>query len=187
MNVPTVRQLFWNVKKYASAFGLPGAAAMLLFALCAAFGFFTLKPLQAHIVALRTEAKYLRAQSAGTRSQPEQKTLNPAEQLAEFYRFFPRQESASDWMATLYNAAAQQNLNLDQGEYRLAHDRDGKLTRYDIVLPVKGGYVQLRKFIAQALAEVPSLSLDGIAFNRQKIGDAAVDAQLRFTLYLGDE
>jgi len=180
-----MRQLFWYTRHYVGALGWPGAVAMLLFVMSAAICFFLVKPVQDRVVALQREAKNLRLPLQAT--SPKQKTLNPAEQLAEFYRFFPRQDSASDGMAMLYNAAAEQNLILEQGEYRLMHDRDDKLTRYEVVLPVKGGYVQLRKFIAQALADVPSLSLDGITFSRQKIGDAVVDAQLRFTLYLGEE
>jgi hypothetical protein len=112
------------------------------------------------------------------------KTLNPADQLAEFYRFFPNEDTAADWMRKLYAAAALQGVDLEQGDYQLVHDPDGKITRYDIVLPVRGGYLQIRKFIAQALMDVPALSLDSITFSRQKIGDAAIDAQLRFTLYL---
>jgi hypothetical protein len=134
---------------------------------------------------LKREAATLRVLPKAQTS--EQAVLNPADQLAAYYRFFPKQDTAPDWMGKLYASAAQQGLNLEQGEYRLTHDRDAKMTRYDIVLPVKGGYLQLRKFIAQALADVPTLSLDSISFGRQKVGDIAVDAQLKFTLYLGRE
>jgi len=178
-----MNRLFWHVRRYASDFGWPGAVAMLLFAASAAFVFLSLTPVRDRVAALQRDAKNLRLQSKA--SAPREKALNPAEQLGEFYRFFPRQESVPDGMAALYNAAAQHNLNLEQAEYRLAHDRDGKLTRYEVVLPVKGGYVQLRKFIAQVLADVPSLSLDSVTFNRQKIGDDGVDAQLKLTFYLG--
>jgi hypothetical protein len=176
---------FWHIRRYSQAFGWPGAAAILLSVLCACFVFFIQKPLQERVATLKQESAMLRVLSKSKPS--DQKILNPADQLVEFYRFFPKQDTVSDWMEKLYAAAMQQGLNIVQGEYRLAHDRDGKNTRYDIVLPIKGGYVQLRKFIAQTLVDVPTLSLDGISFARQKIGDQTVDAQLRFTLYLGHE
>ena len=182
---PPTRRCLWHAKHFISAIGWPGVAALALFAFSTAFVVFAIHPLQAKIDVMQRDAKNLRMQSKTTPS--EQKTLNPAEQLAQFYRFFPKQETASDWMAKLYNAAAQQNLNLEQGDYRLVHDRDGKLTHYDIDLPVKGGYVQVRKFVAQALADVPNLALHSITFSKQKIGDVAVDAQLKFTLYLSEQ
>lgn len=180
------RRALWNTKQGIIAVGWAGFSAALLFALCTTSVYFVLSPIQQQTAALRQEASQLGTQTKAKFPSTE-KPLNPAEQLDAFYRFFPRQDTVSDWMAKLYDAAAQQNLALENGEYRLAHDRDGKLSRYDIVLPVKGSYLQVRKFIAQALADVPSLALDGITFSRQKIDDAFVDAQIRFTLYLGEE
>ncbi len=181
----SIQRLFWHVRRVALAVGWPGMIALLLLAGSAAFAALMVQPLQERVTSLRQDAKSLHDQSRAKVSGA--KSLNPAEQLAEYYRFFPRQETITDSMAVLYSAAAAQNLSLEQAEYRLVHGRDDKLTRYEIVLPVKGGYVQVRKFMAQALADVPNLSLDAITFSRQKIGDAAVDAQLRFTFYLGKE
>lgn len=181
-----LRRMAWHTSHAVTSLGWIGALAAALIMMSAAFGLFILRPMQHHISELQQEAAVLRMQ-ASVKLSSKQTNLNPAEQLASFYRFFPKQDTMSDWMAKLYGAAAQQNLNLEQGEYALAHDRDSKLTRYDIVLPVKGGYVQIRKFIAKAMADAPSLSLDGMTFSRQKIGDSAVDAQIRFTLYLGEE
>jgi Tfp pilus assembly protein PilO len=183
MEYQPTRRLFWHAKRAVGAFGWPGMTAILLLAGAFAFGIFTLQPLQERVAALRAEAKSLRAQSKAKSIAP--KVLNPAEQLAEFYRFFPAQDTVTDAMAVLYNDAAQQNLSLEQAEYRLVHGRDDKLTRYEVVLPVKGGYVQIRKFIAQVLVDVPNLSLDAVNFNRQKIGDTLLDAQMKFTFHLG--
>lgn len=186
MRSASLQHLFWHTRRCVGALGLPAIAALFLFALCIVADFWVIEPLQVQITGLQHEAENLRTQSK-IKLDSEQKTLNPAQQLAEFYRFFPKQDTVPDCMAKLYNAAAQQNLVLEQGEYQLEQDRDSKLVRYEIVLPVKGGYVQIRKFIAQAMADVPTLSLNGITFGRQKVDDAKVDAQIRFTLYLGAE
>lgn len=180
------RRLLWHIRHNLRSLDWFSGIAVVLLMMSAAFAYFVLRPMLSHVRVVQQEAAMLRTQ-AKAKLASEQGSLNPAEQLASFYRFFPQHDTAYDWMAKLYNAAAQQNLILEQGEYRLTHDRDSKLTHYDIVLPVKGGYVQIRKFIAQAMADVPSLSLDGITFSRQKIGEPLVDAQIRFTLYLGDE
>jgi hypothetical protein len=185
MRLWPIPALLWHARRTVGALGWPGMVALVLVGLSAAFGALLLQPRQERVLSLQRDATMLRLQS---KAQPTtQKALNPAGQLAEFYRFFPGSDTIADGMSALYNAAAQQNLNLEQAEYRLSHDRDGKLSRYEVVLPVKGGYLPLRKFIAQALADLPNLSLDGITFSRQKIGDTIVDAQLRFTFYLGTQ
>lgn len=185
MRLLFIRRLFWHGRYYAGAIGWTGMTAVALFGLCAAFVFFALKPLQAHIAMLQLDTAHLRVKSKITLPNM-QTALNPAEQLSQFYRFFPKQDTLPDWMAKLYDAAAQQGLTLTQGEYRFTHDRNGKLMHYDIVLPAKGSYFQVRKFLAQALREVPNLALDGISVSRQRIDEAAVDVQLKFTLYLGE-
>lgn len=180
-----VRRISWHAQRMATAFGWPAMAALLVLVSCIALTFLFLDPLKDRIASIKRDAQALRAQSKTLVVAP--KVLNPAEQLEAFYRFFPDEESVPDAMGVLYNAAALHNLNLDQADYHLSTGRDDKLMRYQIVLPVKGGYVQVRKFIAQALAEIPNLSLEGITFNRQKIGETLVDAQLTFTLYTRGE
>jgi hypothetical protein len=57
------------------------------------------------------------------------------------------------------------------------------LLRYQITLPVKGSYASIRGFLRRVLRDIPSLSLDGIAIQRQNVGDEAVEVQIRFSLY----
>lgn len=172
----------WQLNRLIAECGWPGVVAALILLICGLFLFFVLLSLQEQARTLQKQTADLRRLSIPRLSG--QLQLNPADQLTQFYGGFPEQGVVFNAMGKLYNAAAQQNLNLEQGEYRLLSVRDSKFARYDIVLPVKGGYVQVRKFIAQALAEVPTLSLEAVTFGRQKIDDSAVDAQLRMTLYL---
>jgi hypothetical protein len=53
------------------------------------------------------------------------------------------------------------------------------------MLPVRGTYPQIRKFVDGAMAEVSTLSLNSIQFDRQKVGDPMVDATVKLTVYLG--
>jgi hypothetical protein len=181
-----IQRILWQSRLIANAIGWPGGVAIGLVLICSGVGFAYIKPLQSHLMAIQQEANTLRIQSKRTRLS-EQSSSNPAQQLASFYRFFPQQDSVAGSLGKLYGAASVQNLNLDLGEYHLVHERDSKLTRYEIVLPVKGGYVQIRKFIAQVLADIPNLALNGMTFTRQKIDDPLLEAQLQFTLYLGEQ
>jgi len=48
---------------------------------------------------------------------------------------------------------------LAQGEYRLTEVKDAHLRRYQLSLPVAGGYPEIRAFVAQALNADPALAL----------------------------
>ena len=106
------------------------------------------------------------------------------EELAKFYDFFA-DNRLTEWLNKLYAAAAAQELVLEQGEYRITPDKSGKLARYQITLPVKGTYVQIRQFVAQALADVPVAALEDINFKRETIGATQLEARIKFTLFLG--
>jgi Tfp pilus assembly protein PilO len=111
----------------------------------------------------------------------------PAEQLLAYYKFFPAQTTAPLWLEKIYQAARQQGIQLEQGDYQPVREKSARLLHYQITLPVKGSYLQLRKFLAAVLTEVPIASLDNISFERQKIGDQAIEAKIKLTLYLDQQ
>ncbi|MNK73168.1 hypothetical protein D3C87_926610 [compost metagenome] len=185
MKALPVSQFVWQIQQQFIRFGWVGALVVVLLGWIIFFEIFFVQPLHSNISALKSEAEILNSQPKVALTQ--EKILDPAEQLLGFYKFFPKQMDVTDAIAVLYSAAAQNNLNLDQADYHLSQGRDDKLSRYEIALPIKGGYVQVRKFIAQALQQVPNLSLDSISFNRAKIGETLVDAELKFTFYLSAE
>ena len=106
------------------------------------------------------------------------------EELNKFYGFFSG-TPLTEWLNKLYAAAAAQQLVLEQGEYRLSSDKTGKLARYQVTLPVKGSYLQIRQFVDQALIDVPVAALDDINFKREAIGATQLEARIKFTLYQG--
>lgn len=105
-------------------------------------------------------------------------------QFDEFYRNFPSRQSAPDLLQKVYAAAARHGIQLSQGEYRLAPDKSGKLVGYQINLPVKGKYAELRRFVVQVLSDVPAASLDELTFKRDTVASGDVDARIRLTIYL---
>jgi len=50
---------------------------------------------------------------------------------------------------------------------------------------VKGSYLQIRQFVAQALNDVPVAALEDINFKREAIGATEVETRIKFTLFLG--
>lgn len=187
MKFLTFPHLLWNAKRAARHFGAGMLGAALIFVGTGIATLTILRPAQVEVRGMQLKMGNARAQAHTLNAQPNQGTVGSMDQLTEFYRIFPARATNPDAMAKLYAAAAQHNIELEHGDYRLIKHVDDQLTRYEIVLPVRGGYIAIRKFAIQALAEIPTLALDGVVFNRQKVDEPAVDAELRFTLYLGKE
>lgn len=175
-------RLLWPLRQTLLRLGWAGwlGAALLLAGLL--LHFLLLQPMQA-----RVSAPGRPAQLADAAPPVSVVGVSEADQLQQFYRFFVPQSGLPQSMEKIYALAAAQNLMLEQGEYRLLQMQEGKLARYEMTLPIKGAYLPVRRFVAQALQEVPGLALDGITFNRKKVDEAQVEVQLRLTLYLGGQ
>jgi len=106
--------------------------------------------------------------------------------LADFYAVLGEKRHAEQQVRTLFDLAAKSGLALNQGEYKSAYDKASRVSTYQIVLPVKGGYQPLWQFAMQGLRDMPFASLDEVSFRRDAIAEPVVEARLRFTLYLKD-
>jgi hypothetical protein len=162
-------------------------AAILAFVLCLA-GIATL----AWVVPARRELAQEGAQArqAARRPPPSVAPLavggGAADNLALFRAALGQQADVEPQLANLFRIAAKTGLVLRQGEYKRGVERDAGLYTYQIDLPVKGNYAQVWQFALLALRAIPWAALDDISFKRDSIGETAVEARLRFTLYLQD-
>ena len=57
------------------------------------------------------------------------------------------------------------------------------LAFYRITLPLRGTYPQIRQFVGSTLKSMPVASLEGLRFERKKVGDTRLEAQIRLTVY----
>jgi hypothetical protein len=87
-------------------------------------------------------------------------------------------------LRTMFAAADQHDMALDQSEYKMAWDVHGRFYTYTVQLPVTGPYAVVRNFSEQVLLALPYASLDEIDFKRKDIVDHDLSARLRFTLHL---
>jgi len=163
--------------------GWPGVLGLALLLGAAGVYVTVVQDRTARLVELKRESASLksRIERAAKSGIPE---TGSVEELNKFYGFFSG-TPLTEWLDKLYAAAAAQKLVLEQGEYRLSPDKTGKLARYQVTLPVKGSYVQIRQFVDQALIDVPVAALDDINFKREAIGATQLEARIKFTLYVG--
>lgn len=159
----------WMIE--GSALGWPGVAGLVLFAV-AALG-------QALLFALPPATTNPARPAAGASGAP-------ASRLERFHRHFREAGPAQEQLATLHRIAASNGLALRQGEYRLLPAGEARLRPYQVTLPLTGSYPAVRRFLAAVLEELPAAALEQVTFERKRIGEAAVEAQVRLTFYLGD-
>ena len=165
--------------------GLPGVVGIGLFVMCLALYFSVVQPRQLELDEARQSTDLLtdRINRAGKALRAGERPT--VEQLSEFYQLFPNEKGSVDLIGKIVAIAQSDGLDLDQGEYKVSHEKIGRLTRMQMTLPVKGEYQQIRKFLADIGTDIPVVSLEQVQFHRQKVGDPFVDTHIKLVLYLG--
>lgn len=169
---------------YALAWlGWPGVTGLLLLMAAWLAQSQYVEPMRVNGIAMQQRAQHLSEQKRPLH------TIEVARQV-ELSATLPGAERMPEAVARLFSAANHAGLTLQQGAYRAVGDKpdaekSGDLSRYQISLPVTGDYPAVRAFVAEALEREPSLALDGLRLVRERMDLAEIDAELRFTLYLG--
>jgi hypothetical protein len=153
--------------------------ALVVFAL--AFGFAALLPAHQELDAARSQ--YQRLERRLDQSARHPAGANDAAALEAFYKHFPPHDVARQDLLRLQSVAQKHGIRLRSGEYRFSADAGTGLGRHQIVLPITGPYLNVRAFIAEALAELPSLALDSASFKRDTVAAREIEARLQFSLY----
>ncbi len=174
-------------RHWVRLFGWPGVLGVGLLAICHAFYLGAIRPAQANLEGARQNAVSIQERLSHAAKDFAQSDLTPEEQLAQFYRIFPNEKNLLPWLEKVFVVAQRQGLKLDQGEYKVTKDRVGKLTRFQMTLPIKSEYPQIRKFLNQLRAEIPIMAMEQLQFERQRVNDSTVDARVVLDLYLGHE
>lgn len=181
-----MNHLKWSLRRQVSRLGWRGSAGLALLLASIGFFFSSVMPTQSRIDTLKTEVDDLRARlkSAGENGVTGVAPTRTS-QLDNFYAFFPTVQTLPDWLAQMHTAAARNGLALESGEYQLQRQKGSRLARYQITLPVKGTYPQLRGFVSDLLEKVPAAALEDIIIKREAIATPVLEARLKITIFLG--
>ncbi len=133
--------------------------------------------LQQEVLAAKDVARA--AGSAAGPARPVQETW-----LAHFSRLLPARSSAPELLRVIHAAARAQGLSLEQGDYKLKIETNGRIVAYEVGFPLRGSYVQLRQFVADVLVKIPAAALDEFSIKRERIDDVTLEASIRFTLFM---
>lgn len=172
------------IRRWGGLLGWPGALGAAAAGLCVALYVWVLQPAQQRLEAARLSASSLHERIAQAAGKPNDGARPLDEQLASFYRIFPNEHDATDWVGKIAAIARRDGLEVQQADYRVNRDRIGKLTRLQMSLPLSGEYPKIRGFLSDLRAEIPIVSLEQVEFERHKVGDQKVEAKLRLVIYL---
>jgi hypothetical protein len=161
-----------------SVLGPIGALGAVVLLLCVPFYFGAIRPAERELAEQRLAAERLRERSP---VQPVS-ARDRADDVRRFYFAFPALDHLPDELERLYGLARAANLELEQGEYRMERRGQG-LASYRVTLPLHGSYPAIRQFIGTTLEQIPYAAIDALRFDRKKLADSDLDAQVRITLY----
>lgn len=171
---------------YARQGVLPFIAAFLLL-LAVLFGVLVVPGQIAAKDNAERELAKLTEQRANQRIKPGEPKLSPAQSLA---RVLVDPQITNAQLRTLLDFAANNGVTVMQADYRRIADTRASTpggqvaySQLQISLPVKADYLSLRRFIYDALSELPALSLDQLIVKREQLNSSVVDAQLVFSLW----
>lgn len=169
----------WRLRAFVERLGPVGGLGFALLFGCAVFFLTAVAPAEDELAALQEQRM---AEDLARRTG--RRTVDTASQLNEFMAFFPTADTTSHWLGLVYAAAEKEGIQLAQGTYKERGDGGVGLMAYQVTLPVRGAYPQIRRFIGRVLTDVPAASLESIAFQRERSADGAADAKVVFNLHL---
>jgi Tfp pilus assembly protein PilO len=161
--------------------GWQGISGIVLLAIAAGFQFMSLEPLE-------QEATYLRGRLDTTHAKASAQGRNHSlggrqNELASFYDSLPDEKNVTDILAMIYSTAETSGLQFKEAAYHL-EEKNKHLTEYTVTFPVTGEYGKIRVFVSRVLASYPAIALDQIDFQRDRISDTMLKANIRMTMFL---
>lgn len=173
------------MRRWGRLLGWPGACGAGGLAACLALYLLVVYPAQQRLDTARHDASSLHERLARADQALQDGTRPVDEQLAAFYRIFPGERDATEWIGKIAAIAERDGLVLQQADYKAERGPTGKLVRFQMSLPLRAEYQTIRTFLSDLRAEIPIVSLEQVQFERQKVGDPIVDAKVRLVIFLG--
>ncbi len=180
-------QLVPQLRWYIGRLGTIGKIGIGLLGVTTIYFFSAVLPLESDLHKLKERAEMLQTQAQSNQAPGDAesgKKMSSDQALQAFYDFFPRIDSSPFWIRELVRIAKKQNVELSSSEYRLVNENDARLARYEMILPVRGNYTQIRAFIADALETVPAMAISAIAIKRENVTSDKLEMRLEINLYL---
>jgi Tfp pilus assembly protein PilO len=113
--------------------------------------------------------------------------LSPQEILTQFLQRFPSTEALPDILIQLDAKAHKHGLiapRADYGESSTPQKTTNPIQKIRISMPIKGDYVAIRAWLSDVLTSTPTLDLESLELQRQKLTETELSGQVRLIVYL---
>jgi Tfp pilus assembly protein PilO len=181
----TMDRVAWTVKRGFVKLRWPGLVGLGLLVFTAGLTAVGIRSTHVRLDSLDREAETISSR-LGNRGAA-RAAVSGRSQLSNFYAFFPLTENVPELLGRIHLAATQHQLVLEKGEYKLSREPDFRLARYQVILPVKGDYTNVRQFVNDVLGAVPSAALEELTLKRESIEVPELESRVRLTLFLVNE
>lgn len=176
-------QLRWHI----SRLGAMGKIGVGLIVIAGIYFFSAVSPQESTLQKLKERADKLQIQALSKQVPSDSEAgrkMTGDQALQAFYDFFPQIDSSPFWIREIVRIAKKNNVELSSSEYRLVNESDARLARYEMILPIRGSYAQLRAFMSDALETVPAIAISAIAIKRESVTTEKLEVRLEINLYL---
>jgi len=184
MKIYNLSYLYWHLTKVAKNLGLWGILGFVMVIVSLLIYFTKVVVIEEELITSVAELEHQERTKTELRESIVVPQHTTAQELEAFYAMFPSASSLPKWLGFIDKTAAKQHLVLNRGDYKLLQTQQGRLMRYEIILPVAGKYTQIRHFIASILHQLPALALSDIQIKRENALSPTVEARLVFVLFL---
>lgn len=191
----------WLSLKFFRNIGPLGLAGLAILLSCSLFYLLMALPLNAQITVAQLNMQQqqfdnIKSSAITLPSAQETPANDMSQDIAAIKKLLPQANTLHGWLGLIDKAAIKQGLRLNRGDYKFTQIKQDKVigkqkvtgnqnaSRYEIVLPVTGQYVQIRQFIANVLHSQPALALSSVKIQRDNTLAANVEARLVFVLFL---
>jgi Tfp pilus assembly protein PilO len=180
----------WSALKFFKKLGPLGSAGLAILLGCSLFYVFMALPLNAQINTTQQQLESLQSSEMKLVNTQETPVNDMSQDIAAIKQMLPQANTLHDWLGLIDKLASKQGLRLNRGDYKFTQIKQGNVagnqyvSRYEIVLPVTGQYVQIRQFIANVLFSQPALALSSVKIQRENALAVNVEARLGFVLFL---
>lgn len=93
------------------------------------------------------------------------------------------QSGTTAQLRMVFQLATNAGLAVAQVDMRRQVDAAGAYSQLQIVLPVRGDYLNIKRFCSDLLQGMPALSIDQIVLKREQAGAGPVEAQISLSLW----
>lgn len=160
------------MKQIIDRIGMAGVAAIGLLAAALFFSNFMVRPLEERNALLKQSVSGKAPAAAAS-----------GEKVAAVYEYLRKDEGTTDWLAKLHGIGTATGIQMRAGSYS-TKPAEGRIVRYEMVLPVAGSYAQIRDFLKRAQAEIPVMSIDQVTLKKDEKKGGAIHAEMRLTLHM---